>query len=147
MHCVVEEINLVQVVCIINETKLSKYSLFPPFSVKAVDKNLKKLYHDLNSHNIGTHIRNFVKKKQRSLSVIYFPTLVNVLTCLDLAETVCVVDTLSNQHSNLIRPVSNLSADNKSENRQNKIESKTNINFVFMQFLIYIFIKKTTTNE
>lgn len=35
-----------------------------------------------------------------------------------------------------------MSADNKSENRQNKIESKTNINFVFMQFLIYIFIKK-----
>lgn len=41
----VEEINLVQVVCIINETKLSKYSLPPPpFSVKAVDKNLKESY-------------------------------------------------------------------------------------------------------
>lgn len=42
----VEEMNLLQVVCIINETKLSKYSLPPPppFSVKAVDKNLKESY-------------------------------------------------------------------------------------------------------
>lgn len=83
MHCVVEEINLVQVVCIINKTKLSKYSLPPPpiFSESGGQK-FKKVYHDLNSHNIGTHKRNFVKKKQRSLPVIYFPTLVNLLIVL-----------------------------------------------------------------
>lgn len=72
----------------------------PIFSQKRWTK-IKKKYHDLNLHNIGTHIRYYVKKKQRSLLVIYFPTLVNVLTCLDLAETVFVMDTLSNQHSNL----------------------------------------------
>lgn len=68
----------------------------PPIFSESGGLKLKKKYHDLNLHNIGTHIRNYVKKKQRSLLVIYFPTLVNVLTCLDLAETVCVMDTLPN---------------------------------------------------
>lgn len=65
----VEEINLVQVVCIINETKLSKYSLPPPplFSESGGQKFKRKLYHDLNSHNIGTHVRNFVKKRNNVL--------------------------------------------------------------------------------
>lgn len=73
----------------------------PPIFSESGRLKFKKKYHDLNSHNTGTHIRNYVKKKQRSLLVMYFPTLVNVLTCLDLTETVCVMDPLSNQHSNL----------------------------------------------